>query len=114
MSGRLTAPFAHRIRLNCAVRAIRRSAGRRCDRRSRRRTAIRYDHVVIAAHADQALAMLADPSAAEDTLLGAIGQTRNEAVMHRDPALMPRRRAVWASWNYIGAARAMRSAPPTG
>ncbi|HEY0919551.1 NAD(P)/FAD-dependent oxidoreductase [Devosia sp.] len=61
-----------------------------------------FDNVVIAAHADQALAMLADPDADERRLLGAFAYTDNLAVLHSDPALMPRRRHVWASWNYIG------------
>ena len=61
-----------------------------------------HDHVVIGAHADQALAMLGDPSVAETRLLGAFGYSRNRAVLHSDPALMPKRRKVWSSWNYIG------------
>ena len=60
----------------------------------------RHDHVVIAAHADQALRLLAEPSAYERRLLGAFAYSRNLAVLHSDPALMPRRRAVWSSWNY--------------
>ena len=59
------------------------------------------DHVVIATHADQALRLLAAPSADEQRLLGAFRYSRNRAVLHRDPALMPRRRAAWASWNYL-------------
>ena len=59
-----------------------------------------YDEVVIAAHSDQALAMLADPSAAEREILGAIPYQRNEAVLHTDTSLMPRRRRAWASWNF--------------
>jgi predicted NAD/FAD-binding protein len=46
--------------------------------------------------------MLADPTPAETSLLGAFRYTRNHAVLHSDPSLMPRRRAVWSSWNYIG------------
>lgn len=61
----------------------------------------RFDHVVIATHADQALAMLDDPSPDERRLLGAFAYTRNEAVLHSDPRLMPARRRVWASWNYL-------------
>jgi len=61
----------------------------------------RFDHVVIATHADQALAMLADPTVAERRLLGAFGYLSNDAVLHSDPALMPRRRKVWSSWNYM-------------
>ena len=61
-----------------------------------------FDHAVIATHGDQALAILADPTGNERRLLGAFGYSRNTAVLHSDPALMPRRRAVWSSWNHIG------------
>jgi len=98
----LTAPYADRIRLGCPVRSVRRSA-RRVEVVDGSGVRHGYDHVVIAAHADQALAMLADPSPAETALLESIGYGRNDAVMHRDAALMPRRRAAWSSWNYIGA-----------
>jgi len=57
---------------------------------------------VIAAHADQALAMLDDPTPEERRLLGAFRYSENVAVLHSDPALMPKRRAVWSSWNHIG------------
>ncbi len=63
----------------------------------------RFDHVVIGAHADQALTMLADPTDREKELLGAFRYSRNLTVLHTDAGLMPRRRRAWASWNYIGA-----------
>jgi uncharacterized protein len=59
-----------------------------------------FDQVVIATHSDQALAMLADPSAAEREILGSIPYQPNEAVLHTDASLMPRRRAAWSSWNF--------------
>ena len=59
-----------------------------------------FDHVVIGAHADQALAMLADPSDREHEILGAFPYQPNEAVLHTDRALLPKRRRAWASWNY--------------
>jgi uncharacterized protein len=61
-----------------------------------------YDEVVIATHADQALALLQDPTTNEQDLLGAFRYSVNRAVLHSDAALMPQRRSVWASWNYIG------------
>ncbi len=61
-----------------------------------------FDGVVIATHADQALTLLADPDEEERRTLGAFSYTDNLAVLHSDPALMPRRRHVWASWNYVG------------
>ena len=63
----------------------------------------RFDHVVIGAHADQALAMLAEPTAREKEVLGAFRYSRNLTVLHTDAGLMPQRRRAWASWNYIGA-----------
>jgi predicted NAD/FAD-binding protein len=62
----------------------------------------RFDRVVIATHADQALALLDDPSPAESALLSTFRYSRNQAILHDDPALMPRRRKAWSSWNYIG------------
>ena len=61
----------------------------------------RFDQVVIAAHADQALAMLADPEPIHRRLLGSFGYQSNDAWLHGDEALMPRRRAVWSAWNYL-------------
>ena len=60
----------------------------------------RFDAVVMATHSDQALALLADPSERERELLGAIPYQSNEAVLHTDRSLLPRRRRAWASWNY--------------
>lgn len=63
----------------------------------------RFDHIVLATPADRSLAILGrDATPAERRHLGAFQYTRNRAVLHSDPALMPRRRAVWASWNYLG------------
>lgn len=61
----------------------------------------RYDHVVVATHAHQALAMLTDADEQERSLLGAFGTTGNLAVLHRDESLMPRRRRAWSSWNFV-------------
>lgn len=61
-----------------------------------------HDRVVMASHADQSLAMLADADDGERDVLGAFAYQTNRAYLHRDMALMPRRRAVWSSWNYLG------------
>ena len=68
----------------------------------------RYDHVVIASHSDQALAMLSDADDRERAILGAIGYSPNTVYLHRDPALMPKRRRAWASWNFLRWPRAGR------
>jgi len=62
----------------------------------------RFDQVVLATSAPRALALLTDAVEAERSLLGTFGGTRNLAVLHSDPTLMPKRRAVWSSWNYLG------------
>ncbi|MGB5592047.1 MAG: FAD-dependent oxidoreductase [Gammaproteobacteria bacterium] len=59
-----------------------------------------FDRVFIACHSDQALAMLADPSQQEREVLGAISYQKNEAVLHTDAKLMPKRKLAWAAWNY--------------
>lgn len=60
-----------------------------------------FDHAVIGAHADQALAMLGDAGEEERRILGAFRFQMNRAVLHRDPALMPKRKKAWSSWNYL-------------
>ena len=64
------------------------------------RGAERFDHVVIAAHADQALKMLAQPTADERDVLSHIGFQNNRAVLHTDASVMPQKRLAWAAWNY--------------
>lgn len=64
-----------------------------------------FDHAVLATHADQALRLLAAPSADEVRVLGAFQYSRNRAFLHEDTTWMPRRRAAWSSWNYLESAR---------
>ncbi len=97
---RLTRSFSDRIATGRAVRSVRR-LGRQVQVEDVAGFCETFDHVVIATHADQALTLLMDPSAQERTLLGAFGYSVNEAVLHSDASLMPRRRAVWSSWNYM-------------
>ena len=68
------------------------------------RRAEMFDQAVLACHADEGFAILADPSPLERDIIGAFRTTRNEAVLHGDSAAMPRRRAAWAAWNYMGGA----------
>ena len=60
----------------------------------------RFDEVVLATHSDQALALLVDASDREREILGAIPYQPNEALLHTDVRMLPRRRRAWASWNY--------------
>jgi len=65
-----------------------------------------FDKVVMAAHADQSLALIDDASLLERELLGAFGFQHNHAVLHSDVSLMPKRRGAWAAWNYVSEAAA--------
>lgn len=62
----------------------------------------RFDEVVIATHADTALELLEDPTPQERRLLSPFRYSKNRVVLHTDPALMPKRRRAWTSWNHIG------------
>lgn len=64
----------------------------------------RFDEVILACHSDQALTLLEDADADERALLSAIPYAPNTAVLHRDPSLLPRRKAARASWSYVRAA----------
>ncbi len=68
----------------------------------------RFDAVVLACHTDQALALLAEPTADERRVLGAIRYQPNTAVLHTDASVLPKRPLAWASWNYARAADAGR------
>ena len=64
----------------------------------------RFDDVVLACHSDQSLALLADATADEREVLGAIGYQPNRAVLHTDVSVLPGRPLAWAAWNYARAA----------
>jgi predicted NAD/FAD-binding protein len=95
----LIAPWRHRLNLSAPVRAITR-ADDHVLVKPHGSEAQRFDEVVIATHSDEALRLLADASTAEHEILGAIPYQANEAVLHTDRHLLPRRRRAWASWNY--------------
>lgn len=96
--GKLLESFRGRLRLNTAVGSLRRvdggvelvtAAGRE-----------RYERVICATHADQALRLLSDPGAAEKRVLGGIPYNASRVVLHTDDSYLPRRRSAWAAWNY--------------
>ncbi|MDE2516424.1 MAG: NAD/FAD-binding protein, partial [Rhodospirillales bacterium] len=60
-----------------------------------------FDQVILACHADQALALIGAPHGSERAILGAMRFQDNDAVLHADPALMPRRKRVWSAWNFL-------------
>ncbi len=95
----LTAPMRDRLHLSTPIERIERAVDHVMVT-PRGAEAQRFDHVVVATHSDQALAMLGDASDGERELLGTVAYQANEAVLHTDTAMLPRRRRAWASWNY--------------
>jgi uncharacterized protein len=87
-----------RLRLGSGVRSLRR-AGDGVELRIGDHVE-RFDRVVLATHADQALALLEDPTAEERRVLGGFAYTTNEAVLHTDSRFLPRTQSARASWNY--------------
>lgn len=87
------------VRTSCPVESIsRRPAG--IFVKARGQDAVRFDHVIVACHADQALGLLAEPTRAEGELLSRFSFQTNHVVLHSDPAVMPRLQRTWSSWNY--------------
>lgn len=101
---RLAADLRPGLRLATPIVGVRRDA-RGVELRDGHGTCHRFDHAVLACHADHSRALIEDSSPAERAILSAFRFQPNRAVLHRDPRLMPRRREVWASWNYLAPAR---------
>jgi predicted NAD/FAD-binding protein len=97
---KLTASYADKTRLNARIQRITRHAGH-VEVLPQNGKQERFDHVVLACHSDQALAMLKDPSPVEREVLGAIPYQKNDTVLHTDTRILPQRRAIWSSWNYL-------------
>ncbi|MCB1677375.1 MAG: FAD-dependent oxidoreductase [Halioglobus sp.] len=96
----LCARFIERIYTGNAVRQVRRKPGRGITLCMAEGRHLQFDQVVFACHADQALALLEQPSAQEKSILGALPYHANDVVLHTDTRLLPRNRKTWSSWNY--------------
>lgn len=96
---RLVEPFHDRIHLRTPVVKVERTA-RGVSVRTAQGDESCFDRVVLATHADTSLKLLSDATALERDVLGAFEFQRNEAVLHTDVRLLPRRKRAWASWNY--------------
>jgi predicted NAD/FAD-binding protein len=95
----LRARWQVKERIGCQVRAVQRGTGEVTVTHDGGRES--FEHVILACHSDQALALLTDPSERERSILGAIAYQENEVVLHTDAALLPRRRKAWAAWNAL-------------
>jgi predicted NAD/FAD-binding protein len=89
-----------RVVKGCAIHSVSRSKSG-VEVRGAQGYAEEFDHVVLATHADTALAMLEAPGGAEARLLSTFKYSQNLATLHRDPRFMPRRRRMWSSWNCV-------------
>ena len=97
---RLLADFNGTVRQNTTINAISRTtAGVLIDIKDEGE--VFFDKVVMAAHADESLALIHDASDLETQLLSCFGFQANEVILHSDDSLMPKRKAAWAAWNYL-------------
>ncbi len=108
---KLIQPFAHRLHTSSPVVALRRSPASGVLLKIEGQEEMQFDQAVLAAHGPQSLAMLSDASELEREVLSAFQVTSNEAVLHTDESVLPRRPAARASWNYL--VHPDKSAPAT-
>ncbi|MEU0632862.1 FAD-dependent oxidoreductase [Streptomyces sp. NPDC005989] len=94
------AAVLHEVRVGTAVRSVLRHADS-VDVTADDGTTASYDHVVLAAHPDQALRLLGDATPAEKEVLGAFHYSHNTTLLHTDTSLLPRASGARASWNYL-------------
>lgn len=94
------AGFPGRVELNARITTIRRFEDRVVIHHGDGREDT-FDGVVIATHADEALALLAQPTGDEQRLLGTWRYQENRTLLHTDASFLPRNRCAWASWNYL-------------
>ena len=95
----MTAQFSDRVRLKAPVRAVRRDPT--CVTLMTAAGQERYDRVVVATHANEALHLLTDASREERAALSRFQYSTNKAVLHTDSSTMPANDSAWASWNYF-------------
>lgn len=97
---KLTEAYRQRVRLGTAVQRVKRHA-EQIELWDNRGGSDKYDAVVLACHADQALAMIDAPNPLEREILGSFDYQDNQVFLHSDRRLMPKRRTAWSSWNYL-------------
>ena len=97
---KLLAPLKDKVRIGHGVTSVRRTENSVFITDSTGHTE-EFDRVILASHSDQTLAMLSDVTETERRILQSVPYQANRVILHRDPSLMPVRKRVWASWNYL-------------
>jgi len=95
----LTQGFRDRIRLSAPIESVSRDSDG-VTIKPQNEEAERFDAVVFACHSDQALKLLTDSSPIEREILEAIPYQENEAILHTDASVLPKKPLAWAAWNY--------------
>lgn len=109
---KLLAPFGEKLRLGAEVVGIRRE-NNQVHIRDITGSVDTFDQVILASHTDQSLAALEDPSEDEHSLLSQMRYRPNTVYLHRDERLMPKRKSVWSSWNFMADSQAGETADVT-
>ncbi len=97
---RLAAPLKDKIKLNCGVKKVTTRDHQKIVEDSNGNIEI-FDQVILACHADQALKIIDDPTAAESSVLGSFDYQDNHIIVHSDSSFMPQKKKCWASWVYL-------------
>ncbi len=95
----IMAPFKNKLKLNDPVVKVIRQNGKALVR-TKSGAETEFDKVIIAAHGNEALAMLDKPTDDEQRLLSTFKYQMNRTVLHTDSSVMPKSKRVWSSWNY--------------
>ncbi len=103
-TNKLTAEYSPQINLGQRIKSITRN-DRSVVLADKNGVQHSFDHVVIATHADEALTMLADANRDEQSLLEKFKYNNSRVILHSDESLMPKRKLVWSSWNFLGSTK---------
>ncbi len=109
----LIKPFKDKIQVNNAALSVKRLPGGKALVTTANGMQQEFDKVIFAAHANETLSMLSEPTADEQRLLSVFHYEKNKATVHTDESVMPKNRRTWSSWNYRIEERNGKQVPTT-
>lgn len=109
----LIKPFKDKIQVNNAALSVKRLPGGKALVTTANGLQQEFDKVIFAAHANETLSMLSEPTADEQRLLSVFHYEKNKATVHTDESVMPKNRRTWSSWNYRIEERNGKQVPTT-